>query len=453
MRRRVTAVFAAWVAAFFALNLLLVTSLWPQLRYADTLSTRYAANSTLIAKMTAALEVIRSFAIQSQVGSRLGSRFTAPSGGELDRGRRDLAAAMAQYEQVSMGEAETELWEHLRREVFPAFDRAVEGVIANPAPGTPVDQEAVDRLRAVTNEATGTLQRLAELNAEALDAAARTIHSAVAKLVLVCVALGVVGTIGGLALVRWALNAVREYERVTGERLAELDQFAGRVAHDLRNPLQAMNMSLALIHRRVDDGTRTTVERAQAGARRMAAFIEELLQFARSGATPVPGASARVDEVLRCVEQDLAPAAVENQVAVLVRSSEDLRVAITPEALRAIVGNLADNAVKHMPPGARRERRVELIAESGDREVRILVRDTGSGIAPEALPRLFDPFFRATTRPGGFGIGLRTVKRLVDAHGGRIAVESQQGDGSVFTVTLPSAPRPSAAASGAAAAS
>jgi signal transduction histidine kinase len=447
MRRRVTVVFAAWVAAFFALNLVLAFSLWPQLRYAETLSGQYAANSTLIARMTAALEVIRWSAVQAHVQNRLGSGFPPPDAGEFDRARRDLAAAIAEYEDTPMGAEETRLWIPLRRDVFPEFDRAIGGVLDRVALGAPIDRDAVDRLRAATKDATATLQRLAQLNAQGLATTGKEIHSAVAKLVLVCVALGIAGTIGGLALVRWALLAVKEYERTMAERLAELDEFAGRVAHDLRNPLQAMSMSLALIHRRVeDDGTRATVEKAQGSARRMTAFIHDLLHFARSGAKPVPGASARVSEVLHSVEQDLAPAAAEKHVAVLVQSSDDLCAAITPEALRAVVGNLADNAVKHMPADSGGARRVELVAEDGGREVRICVRDTGAGIAPEALPRLFEPFFRATSRPGGFGIGLKTVKRLVDAHDGHISVESQQGNGSVFTVTFPTGPRPSAPA-------
>lgn len=452
MRRRVTVVFAAWVAAFLASNILLAYSLWPQLRHAETLSTRYAANSTLIARMTAALEVIRSSAIQAHVQNRQGFGDAAAIGDELARARLDLTAATAEYEDTPMGAAEVRLWDTLTRDVLRAFDRAVDGALAHAAAGTPVDQEALDRLTLVTNDATAALQRLAQLNAAGLDATGKEMRSTVAMLVLVCVALGIAGTIGGLALVRWALLAVKEYERTTAERLAELDEFAGRVAHDLRSPLQAMSMSLALIHRRAtDDGTRATVEKAQGGARRMAGFIAELLNFARSGAKPVPGASARVAEVLRSVEQDLGPAAAEQQVEVLVRSGEELCAAITPEALRAVVANLAENAVKHMPAGGGRARCVELAAEDGGREVRICVRDTGAGIAPEALPRLFEPFFRATARPGGFGIGLKTVKRLVDAHGGRISVQSQEGTGSVFTVTLPAASRPSSTAAGAAA--
>jgi signal transduction histidine kinase len=128
-------------------------------------------------------------------------------------------------------------------------------------------------------------------------------------------------------------------------------------------------------------------------------------------------------------------------VRLVVRPHGDGHAAISPEALRAIVGNLADNAVKHMgTDGA--ERLVELSCESRPGEVEITVRDTGVGIPPEVLPRVWDHFFRATDRPGGLGIGLRTVKRLVDAHRGRIEVESHVGRGSRFTVVLPAAPAP-----------
>jgi signal transduction histidine kinase len=456
MRRRVTVVFAAWVAAFFASNIFLALSLWPQLEYAEALSTQYAASSTLIARMTGDVQAIRSSAAAARLQSRDGA--IAPSEAdreELERARRDLGVAVGRYALTPMTAEEVQAWAAFRGEVLPQFERAVDGAIAPAPPGADVDQQALDGLRAVTTDATARLQELAELNAQGLDATGQEIHAAVAKLVLVCVALGVAGTLGGLVLVRWALAAVKEYERTTSERLAELDDFAGRVAHDLRNPIQAMGMSLALVQRRAtDEATRATVEKAQGAARRMAAFVDELLRFARSGATPVPGATARVDEVLRAVEQELAPAAAAKEVAVIVRAPPDApRAAITPEALRAIVGNLADNAVKHVPPGGGGAGRVELVADGDGKEVRIAVRDTGDGIAPEALPRLFEPFFRGTTRPGGFGIGLKTVKRLVDAHGGRISVQSQPGSGSVFTVTLPAAPGPGAAAPGAAVAS
>jgi signal transduction histidine kinase len=259
--------------------------------------------------------------------------------------------------------------------------------------------------------------------------------------------LGGVGLVGGALLVRWALRAVHEYERNVQERLQELDDFAGRVAHDLRNPLQAMGMALSLIERRTsDERIHATSATAKASVARMSSFIQELLTFARSGARPDPAACARVDGVLREVQQDLSPQAAERRVELSVRAAPGVHAAIAPEALRAIVGNLADNAVKHMAPDGP-ERRVELSATAAPRSVRITVRDTGPGIDPASLPRVFDPFYRATPRGGGFGIGLKTVKRLVDAHRGSVEVESEVGRGSVFTVTLPEASSPAEEAS------
>jgi signal transduction histidine kinase len=450
MRRRVGLVFAVAIAAFFALDMGVVLALWPQLRRADALSAQYAANSTLIARMTGVLPGIRSSATEVHVWTRVGSQATGTTDDPVASARREFEAAAAEYEEVPMGPAEAEAWRELSGEAYPAVLRAIDEVVAPGRSGAGVDQPAIDRLTAATRRVGLLLERLATLNARGLDATGKQMRSTVALLVFVCIAVGTVGTVGGLVLVRWALTAVRNYERSTNERLAELEEFAGRVAHDLRNPLQTIGLSLAVIQQRApDDALRTTVERARDSTRRMSSFIQELLEFARSGARPVPGAAAQVREVLRGVEQDLAVCAQQEGVALVVRAPDDLCAAITPEALRAVVGNLADNAVKHMRSEDGAARRVEVVAENGQEGARITVRDTGAGIAADALPHLFEPFFRGATRSGGFGIGLKTVKRIVDAYGGTIAVDSKPGRGTVFTVALP-LPSPSRATGAAA---
>jgi signal transduction histidine kinase len=260
--------------------------------------------------------------------------------------------------------------------------------------------------------------------------------------------LGALGIMGGVALVRWALGVLREHER----DMQELNDFAGRVAHDLRNPLQAIGLSLAVIRRRTtEERTIATCEKAQQSARRMSEFIQELLAFARSGARPAPGAVAQVEQILKEVQQDVAPQAEAKGIDVRVDVAAGLWARIAPGPLRAIVSNLVDNAVKHMD-GDSGERRVYLSAGATGGKLEIRVRDTGPGIPAELLSRIFEPFYRATTRPGGFGIGLETAKRLVQAHGGRIEVESEVGRGSVFTVTLPAAPAPAEAPAAVAAA-
>lgn len=338
-----------------------------------------------------------------------------------------------------MSAQEAEVWREISLEALPAFYAIVDEVMSAPSPGDEVDQQALAQLRIVTLRMTNLLERLAEINAEGVRAAGAQIHGVVVQLVVISIAIGTVALAVMLVLVRSALEAVQDYERSTAERLDELDQFVGRVAHDLRNPLQAVSMSLELLARRAaDDRTRTTVERAQQSVQRMTAFIQDLLEFARSGAKPQPGAATSVAEVFRAVEQDLAPSLAAKRVEMVARAPQGVRAAMTAAALRAIVENLADNAVKHMPDDCRL-RRVELIGDRRDGEIEIVVRDTGAGIPEQALPRLFDPFFRATSNPGGFGIGLKTVKRLVDAHGGRIAVESRVGQGTTFRVRLPQA--------------
>jgi signal transduction histidine kinase len=438
MRRRLRAVFAAIVAAFFALDLFALASLWPQLRRLEALRTHYAASVQIITGMRGDLRDIRGAAARQRLRRESGQAPDPDLDVELRAARARFDAKMRGYEATPSTEEEVAVWGGLVADAAPAFFRAVEEVVApERSPGSTYAQDIVGAIE-TGSQVDALLQQIIEINAREVDARAEELHLTVATVVVFCVALGVLWMVGGFLLIRWALAAVREYERSTEERLAELDQFAGRVAHDLRNPLQAIGMALSAIQRRTtDERTQSLSAKAQQAAVRMGAFIQELLTFARSGAKPTPGASARVDDVLLEVQQELAELAKRGNVALLVRSSPELRAAIGPEALRSIVGNLADNAVKHSSDGS--ERQVELTAEDGGLEIRIRVRDNGPGIAPEALSRLFDPFFRATDRPGGFGIGLKTVKRLVDAHRGRIEVESQQGCGCVFTVTLPAA--------------
>jgi len=84
--------------------------------------------------------------------------------------------------------------------------------------------------------------------------------------------------------------------------------------------------------------------------------------------------------------------------------------------------------------------RIDVAAHRAGDAVDIVVRETGPGIPSEAVSHIFDPFFRASSRPGGYGLGLATVKRLVDAHGGSVDVESVPGQGTMIAIHLPAAP-------------
>jgi signal transduction histidine kinase len=102
-----------------------------------------------------------------------------------------------------------------------------------------------------------------------------------------------------------------------------------------------------------------------------------------------------------------------------------------------VLRNLLDNGLTHTPPGGE----IAVAAHDDDQWVEVSVRDTGSGIAAEDLPYVFERFYRAdksrSRATGGAGLGLAIVKQLVEAHGGRIEVESEVGQGTQFTFTLP----------------
>ena len=131
----------------------------------------------------------------------------------------------------------------------------------------------------------------------------------------------------------------------------------------------------------------------------------------------------RVNAAHLSLETDLPPQAVIGR--------------IDPGKIRWVVNQLLDNAIKFTPQAGR----VQLQAEAGSDEIKISVMDTGIGIATEALPAIFAPFYQldgsSTRRFGGTGLGLAIVKRIVEAHRGRLDVSSQPNQGSQFSLYLP----------------
>ena len=117
-------------------------------------------------------------------------------------------------------------------------------------------------------------------------------------------------------------------------------------------------------------------------------------------------------------------------------ASDALEVPADPTALRQVLGNLVDNAVRHTVTG-----RVTLFSRVHARGVEVGVRDTGVGIAPEHLPRIFERFYRVdpgrSREEGGTGLGLAIVKHLVEAHGGRVRAESTPGVGTTIVALIP----------------
>lgn len=232
---------------------------------------------------------------------------------------------------------------------------------------------------------------------------------------------------------RKARRAAESQMRLRGELLA-------MVSHDLRNPLGVISMTSSLLAPFVapqHGRARQHLDTLNRSALRMERLIHDLLDFAA-----IEGGGFRVRRVAlsvsRLMEQasELEPLALERGIDLEVRLPQrDVDVWCDPDRIHQVFSNLVGNAVRFTPPGGR----ITVTAEIQSGQVELSVEDTGSGIAPEVLPVVFDRFRRPMTPvPGsGVGLGLSITRGIVEAHGGEVRVRSHLGQGTTFTFSLP----------------
>jgi signal transduction histidine kinase len=212
--------------------------------------------------------------------------------------------------------------------------------------------------------------------------------------------------------------------------------FLAMVSHDLRSPLTVIRASAQLLQRR-GEYREATVETILEYADRMARLIDDLADLVRLDQGHLPLQREPLDLV--ALARQCAAAAEKQSSRHVVRiEAPDTAICGAWDRVRLgqVVENLLGNALKH---GAE-QGEVEVRVEEREGEALLSVRDSGPGIDPEHVPHLFDRFYRASDRSPGLGLGLYISRILVEAHGGRIWVESQPGQGSTFTIALPLRP-------------
>ena len=295
-----------------------------------------------------------------------------------------------------------------------------------------------------------SMARLIEFYTAAIDAQSAGVPSALARVRSLGFLLDALATMFALGLMVLSVLAARQYarlweerNRLTERRAEELDAFAGRVAHDLKNPLNAVAMRVAAGARRfgADAPVRQELQRVSAVVDRMNVMIEGLLGFARSGAKPERDARTELGPVLQQVSGDFSADAEEAHAQLVVELPPPVVVACPAGPLASVLGNLIRNALKFVVDGPTEERRVRVRTVSGGGgRVRIEIEDTGPGVPAGMERAIFEPFTRAgrATRPG-LGLGLATVKRIVEAYGGSVFVMPRRLVGSTFVVELPTA--------------
>ncbi len=241
---------------------------------------------------------------------------------------------------------------------------------------------------------------------------------------------------GGAVLALFDLTRVRRLEAVRRD-------FVANVSHELRTPLTIVGgFAETLAEADVPfDARRSFAERILGNTRRMQRIVDDLLDLSRieSGGwvpNPVPIALAGIANDVLAAARDAA--AAKGLTLGTDIPADATEVYADGTALRQVLGNLVDNAVRHTAAGT-----VTLFSRRHERGVIVGVRDTGVGIAPEHLPRIFERFYRVdpgrSREQGGTGLGLAIVKHLVEAHGGRVRAESEPGVGSAITALFPAA--------------
>jgi signal transduction histidine kinase len=212
------------------------------------------------------------------------------------------------------------------------------------------------------------------------------------------------------------------------------------VAHDLRTPLNAIAMGASLLQDETQGEQQKAfmLELIGRAAKRMDRLIGDLLETGRidAGRTlSVQPAPLRLETVLEQACQELHAAAGAKGQTIACEIEPDLPAVHADRArIAQVVANLVANAAKFTPRGGH----IRLAAVADGSEVRVAVADSGPGLAPEDLPRVFEPYWQAQrTASLGCGLGLKIARAIVEAHGGRMWVESEQGKGATFVFTLP----------------
>ena len=223
------------------------------------------------------------------------------------------------------------------------------------------------------------------------------------------------------------------------------------VSHDLRSPLASLRGYLETLVLRGDaapaEERQAHVERALRSAERLSGLVTDLFDLARFDAAEVRPQREPTDlaDLAADVAADRQSEADRRGVRLRVRAEARLPLAaLDPGLVDRAVGNLIDNALRHTPPGGAVDVEVSRADASA---LAVAVRDTGGGIAPELLPRVFERFVRAdeSRSSEGAGLGLAIVKRIATLHGGTVRVESTLGAGSTFSLVLPVQARVTAA--------
>ncbi|HVM32581.1 MAG TPA: ATP-binding protein [bacterium] len=246
---------------------------------------------------------------------------------------------------------------------------------------------------------------------------------------------------------RFELNQNKQKLEESNRKLVELDQMKSRffanISHELRTPLTLLIGPLESLQQNkaawMDEETKSTLKMMQGNSMRLLKLINDLLDLVKmeSGRMEIKKEPVEMESFLKGLVQSVTPAAQDKRVKLSLVTRDLATVLLDRDKLEKMVLNLAFNAIKFTPSGGK----VEVSAWREGPSIALRVKDTGVGISTQNLPFIFDRFWQADSSANrkyqGTGIGLALVKELAEVQGGRVSVESQLGQGTTMTVTLP----------------
>ncbi len=233
------------------------------------------------------------------------------------------------------------------------------------------------------------------------------------------------------------------YDVTSIRRLEEVrKEFVANVSHELKTPLTCIRGYAETLKTGAlndPDAAIRFVEKIESNATQLQSLVEDILKLSEmeSGRMELNVQSVNLKEISTRIVAEFAERSAAKQLFCENRIPDGLRVRADLQAFRKIIGNLVENAIKYTPEGGKFVMNAEVLGPL----CRVTVADTGIGIFPKDLPRVFERFYRAdkarSRQTEGTGLGLAIVKHLVQSHGGEVGVKSEIGKGSEFWVTLP----------------
>ncbi len=239
-------------------------------------------------------------------------------------------------------------------------------------------------------------------------------------------------------------DLARDFDRMT-DRIQELlqkqQELLGDISHELRSPLTRLNVSLELVRR----GKADAVERMQADLDRLNLLIGQILTLTRLQTRKDCRTQAPVNlrSLLEGVAEDARFEVAEEGKSVVISRADDCWLEGDPALLRSCVENVVRNAVHYTKPHTKVALSLE-VSVNGSDSARIIVADSGEGVPPDALNRIFEPFYRVTEarehQTGGTGLGLSIAQRIAIVHGGNIRAKNRESGGLEMEIWLPAKP-------------